>query len=75
MSMKEFLFVGLGGALGAVSYTHLLVECVPAIADGALKLIAGVLEALVEYTPSIVDSIFQFLIAVLEDVYKRQVLW
>lgn len=40
-----------------------LVKCVPAIADGALKLIAGVLEALVEYTPSIVDSIFQFLIA------------
>ncbi len=41
------------------------------IADGALKLIAGVLEALVEYTPSIVDSIFQFLIAVLEGVAKN----
>ena len=37
----------------------------------ALKLIAGVLEALVEYTPSIVDSIFQFLIAVLEGVAKN----
>jgi hypothetical protein len=63
----------IGGAVKAVvlMLVDVLVECVPAIADGALKLIAGVLEALVEYTPSIVDSIFQFLIAVLEGVAKN----
>lgn len=64
----------IGEAVKAVvlMLVDVLVECgVPAIADGALKLIAGVLEALVEYTPSIVDSIFQFLIAVLEGVAKN----
>nr|DAS15346.1 MAG TPA: hypothetical protein [Caudoviricetes sp.] len=45
-----------------------LVECVPQIADGALKTIAGVLAALVQYTPQIIDSIFEFLIAVLEGI-------
>lgn len=63
----------IGEAVKAVvlMLVDVLVECVPAIAGGALKLIAGVLEALVEYTPSIVDSIFQFLIAVLEGVAKN----
>ena len=45
-----------------------LVECVPTIADGALKLITSVLESLVKQTPSIVDSIFKFLIEILEGV-------
>lgn len=48
-----------------------LVECIPAVADGALKLIDGVLKSLVEYTPSIVDSVFQFLIGILEGVAKN----
>jgi len=48
-----------------------LVECIPAIAEGALKLVDGVLKALVEYTPSIVDSIFQFLIGILEGVARN----
>ena len=60
----------IGNAVKEVVLTlvDVLVECVPAIADGALKLIAGVLEALVQYTPQIVDSLFQFLIGVLEGI-------
>ena len=63
----------IGNAVKEVILTlvDVLVECVPAIADGALKLIAGVLEALVQYTPQIVDSLFQFLIGVLEGIARN----
>lgn len=63
----------IGNAVKEVVLTlvDVLVECVPAIADGALKLIAGVLEALVQYTPQIVDSLFQFLIGVLEGLARN----
>lgn len=63
----------IGNAVKEVILTlvDVLVECVPAIADGALKLIAGVLEALVQYTPQIVDSLFQFLIGVLERIARN----
>lgn len=63
----------IGNAVKEVVLTlvDVLVECVPAIADGALKLIAGVLEALVQYTPQIVDSLFQFLIEVLEGIARN----
>lgn len=63
----------IGNAVKEVALTlvDVLVECVPAIADGALKLIAGVLEALVQYTPQIVDSLFQFLIGVLEGIARN----
>lgn len=64
----------IGNAVKEVVLTlvDVLIECVPAIADGALKLIAGVLEALVQYTPQIVDSLFQFLIGVLEGIARNQ---
>lgn len=60
----------IGKAFKEVLFTliDVLVECIPTIADGALKLIDGVLKALVKYTPSIVDSVFKFLIGVLEGV-------
>lgn len=63
----------IGNAVKEVVLTlvDVLVECVPAIADGALKLIAGVLEALVQYTPQIADSLFQFLIGVLEGIARN----
>lgn len=63
----------IGNAVKEVVLTlvDVLVECVPTIADGALKLIAGVLEALVQYTPQIVDSLFQFLIGVLEGIARN----
>lgn len=63
----------IGNAVKEVVLTlvDVLVECVPAIADGALKLIAGVLEALVQYTPQIVDFLFQFLIGVLEGIARN----
>lgn len=63
----------IGNAVKEVVLTlvDVLVECVPAIADGALKLIAGVLDALVQYTPQIVDSLFQFLIGVLEGIARN----
>lgn len=63
----------IGNAVKEVVLTlvDMLIECVPAIADGALKLIAGVLEALVQYTPQIVDSLFQFLIGVLEGIARN----
>lgn len=63
----------IGNAVKEVVLTlvDVLVECVPAIADGALKLVAGVLEALVQYTPQIVDSLFQFLIGVLEGIARN----
>lgn len=63
----------IGNAVKEVVLTlvDVLIECVPAIADGALKLIAGVLEALVQYTPQIVDSLFQFLIGVLEGITRN----
>lgn len=63
----------IGNAVKEVVLTlvDVLVECVPAIVDGALKLIAGVLEALVQYTPQIVDSLFQFLIGVLEGIARN----
>lgn len=63
----------IGNAVKEVVLTlvDVLVECVPAIADGALKLIAGVLEALVQYTPQIVDSLFQFFIGVLEGIARN----
>lgn len=63
----------IGNAVKEVVLTlvDVLVECVPAIADGALKLIAGVLEALVQYTPQIVNSLFQFLIGVLEGIARN----
>lgn len=63
----------IGNAVKEVVLTlvDVLVECVPAIADGALKLIAGVLEALVQYTPQIVDSLFQFLIGALEGIARN----
>lgn len=63
----------IGNAVKEVVLTlvDVLVECVPAIAEGALKLIAGVLEALVQYTPQIVDSLFQFLIGVLEGIARN----
>lgn len=63
----------IGNAVKEVVLTlvDVLVECVPAIADGALKLIAGVLEALVQYTPQIVDSLFQFLVGVLEGIARN----
>lgn len=63
----------IGNAVKEVVLTlvDVLVECVPAIADGALKLIAGVLEALAQYTPQIVDSLFQFLIGVLEGIARN----
>lgn len=63
----------IGNAVKEVVLTlvDVLVECVPVIADGALKLIAGVLEALVQYTPQIVDSLFQFLIGVLEGIARN----
>lgn len=63
----------IGNAVKEVVLTlvDVLVECVPAIADGALKLIAGVLEALVQYTPQIVDSLYQFLIGVLEGIARN----
>lgn len=63
----------IGNAVKEVVLTlvDVLIECVPAIADGAVKLIAGVLEALVQYTPQIVDSLFQFLIGVLEGIARN----
>jgi hypothetical protein len=63
----------IGNAVKEVVLTlvDVLIECVPAIADGALKLIAGVLEALVQYTPQIVDSLYQFLIGVLEGIARN----
>lgn len=63
----------IGNAVKEVVLTlvDVLIECVPAIADGALKLIAGVLEELVQYTPQIVDSLFQFLIGVLEGIARN----
>lgn len=63
----------IGNAVKEVVLTlvDVLVECVPAIADGALKLIAGVLEALIQYTPQIVDSLYQFLIGVLEGIARN----
>lgn len=63
----------IGNAVKEVVLTlvDVLIECVPAIADGALKLIAGVLEALAQYTPQIVDSLFQFLIGVLEGIARN----
>ena len=63
----------IGNAVKEVVLTlvDVLIGCVPAIADGALKLIAGVLEALVQYTPQIVDSLFQFLIGVLEGIARN----
>lgn len=71
------VIAGSAGAIGKafkeVLFTliDVLVECIPAIADGALKLIDEVLKSLVEYTPSIVDSVFQFLIGILEGVAKN----
>ena len=43
----------------------------PAIANGALELIAGVLAALAAYTPQIVDSIMQFLIEVIDGLARN----
>ena len=48
-----------------------LVECVPAIADGALELVAGVLAALATYTPQIVDSIMLFLIEIIDGLARN----
>lgn len=63
----------IGGAVKTVilALVDIFVECIPAIVDGAFKLLSGVLNALVEYTPAIVDSIFQFLISILEGVAKN----
>ena len=63
----------IGNAVKEVVLTlvDVLVECVPAIADGALKLIAGVLDAWVQYTPQIVDSLYQFIIGVLEGIARN----
>lgn len=63
----------IGRAIKAVVLTlvDVLVECIPAIADGALKLISGVLEALVTYTPQIVESIFNFLISLLDGIADK----
>ena len=48
-----------------------LVECVPAIANGAMELIAGVLAALATYTPQIVDSLMGFLIGLLDGIARN----
>lgn len=48
-----------------------LVECVPAIADGALALLSGVLASLANYTPEIVDSVMLFLINLLNGIAER----
>ena len=48
-----------------------LVDCVPAVADGTLQLIMGVLASLVTYTPQIIDSLMQFLIGVLEGIARN----
>ena len=49
-----------------LTMVDVLVECVPAIAEGALEL-----DALVAYTPQIVDSIMQFLIAVIDGLARN----
>ena len=65
--------VEIGNMLKALVLTiiDVLVESIPAIADGALKLIVGVLNALVEYTPQVVDGIMMFLISALDAVAAR----
>ena len=45
-----------------------LVECIPEIAEGALKLVTEILAALAEYTPKIVDSLLKILIGLLESI-------
>lgn len=63
----------IGEAVKAVVLTlvDVLVECVPAIADGALALLSGVLASLANYTPEIVDSIMLFLINLLNGIADR----
>ena len=63
----------IGDAIKAVVLTliDVLVECIPPLVDGALKLIAGLLDALVDYTPQIVDSLFQFVIKILEGLGRN----
>lgn len=65
--------VAIGRAFKAVVLTliDVLVECVPALADGALQIVVGLLEALVSYTPQIVDSIFGFIIGVLQGIARN----
>lgn len=47
------------------------VECVPALADGALQLITALLSSLATYTPQIVDSLMDFLIGALNALASR----
>ena len=60
----------IGNAVKTVVLTviDVLVECIPPLVDGTLKLIAGLLSALVDYTPQIVDSLFQFIIKIIEGI-------
>lgn len=60
----------IGEAVKAVILTliDVFVSCVPQLADGALRLVVGVLAALVTYTPQIVDLAFKFLIGILEGI-------
>lgn len=53
-----------------LTIVDVFVECVPAIAKGALELIAGVLDALVEYGPRIIDGLFTFVLSLLQGLTK-----
>lgn len=63
----------IGNAVKAIvlALVDVFVECVPALADGALKLISELLASLAEYTPQIVDSLMEFLIGALNALADR----
>lgn len=63
----------IGNAIKAVVLTliDVLVELVPAIADGALALLVGVTKALVDHAPELIDNLLVFVIEVLDGLAKR----
>lgn len=63
----------IGAALKSLILTAIdtLVECVPQIVDGALKLLVEVLNGLVTYAPQLIDLLFDFVISLLTGVAAR----
>ena len=62
----------IGEAVKALVLTMVdVLVSVPAIADGAMELIAGVLAALATYTPQIVDSLMGFLIGLIDGIARN----
>lgn len=63
----------IGKAAKAIilSLIDVFIECVPALADGILKLITELLSSLAEYTPQIVNALMDFLIGTLDALAAR----